>query len=111
VAQSIGLRTQIDLDIAQKFLIRQRRESYGKASIRAREILDFVFAPMGSNASPKIGQRQTRYDLRENEFALIHSSLQGIFVKGTNSAPRRSNRDQIKTSIYVNESLIYEPLI
>jgi hypothetical protein len=66
---------------------------------------------MGSHASSKGGQRQIRHDLRENEFALMHGSLRRISAKSPNSAPRRSNRDQTKTSIYTNESLTYEPLM
>ena len=111
VVQPMRLCTQIDFDIAQRFPIGQLRECHSEELIQTREILDLVFAPMGSHASSKGGQRQIRHDLRENEFALMHGSLRRISAKNANSAPRRSNRDQKKTSIYANKSLTYDPLM
>ena len=111
VVQPVRLGTQIDFDIAQRFPIGQLRECHVKELIQTREILDLVFATMGSHASSKGGQRQVHHGLRENEFALMHGSLRRISANSSNSAPRRSNRDQTKPSIYANESLTYEPLM
>ena len=108
VVQPMGLGAQIDFDIAQRFPISQLCECHGEELIQTRKILDLVFASMSSDTSSEGGQRQIRHDLRKNEFALMHGSLQRISAKSPNSAPRRSNRDQTKTSIYANESLTYE---
>lgn len=111
VVQPMGLGAQIDFDIAQRFSIGQLRKCHGEELIQTGKILDLVLAPVGCYTSSKGSQWQIRHDLRENEFALMHRSLWRIFAKSSNSAPRRSNRDQIKTSIYANKSLTYKPLM
>ncbi len=110
VIQTMGLCAQIDFDVAQRFPISQLRERHGKELIQTGKIFDLVFATMSSHATPKGCQRQIGHELRENELALMHRSLRQKSAKSANFAPRRSNRDQTKTSIYTSESLTYELL-
>ena len=110
VIQPMCLRPQIDFDIAQRFPIGQLCKCHSEKLIQTRKILDLVFAPIGCHAPPKSGQWQIGHELRENELALMHRSLRRISAKSTNFAPRRSNRDQTKTSIYASKSLTYELL-
>ena len=111
VVQPMRLRPQIHLDVAQRFPIGQLRKRHSEELIQAGKILDLVLAPMGGHAAPKGSQRQIGHELRENEFALMHRSFRRIAAKSAKFAPRRSNRDQTKTSIYANESLTYELLM
>ena len=110
VIQPVRLRPQIDFDVAQGFSIRQLGECHSEELIQTRKILDLVFAPVRRNASTKRGQWQISHDLRKNEFAMMHSSLERKSAKSAYFAPRRSNRDQTNSSFYASKSLTYELL-
>jgi hypothetical protein len=65
---------------------------------------------MRRNAPPKSGQWQISHDLRKNELALMHRSLERKSAKSAYFAPRRSNRDQTNSSFYASKSLTYKLL-
>jgi hypothetical protein len=46
VVQPLGLRTQVDLDVAQGLAVGQLGEGHGEELVQAREVLDLVFAPV-----------------------------------------------------------------
>ena len=110
VIKPVRLRPQIDFDVAQGFSIRQLSECHSEELIQTRKILDLVFAPMRRNAPPKSGQWQISHDLRKNELALMHRSLERKSAKSAYFAPRRSNRDQTNSSFYASKSLTYKLL-
>ena len=103
------LRSQVDFDVAQRLAVSKLRKRHGEKLIQTREVLDLVLAPVRGDTAPERGQRQVCHDLRKNELALMHRDLLRKFAKNPNSALRRSNRDQNKTSIYSSESLTYKP--
>ena len=53
VVQPIGLRTQIDFDVAQGFPVGQLRKGHGKELVQAREVLDLVLAAVLGHATPE----------------------------------------------------------
>ncbi|PRC93279.1 hypothetical protein S2091_2017 [Solimicrobium silvestre] len=110
VVKPVRLRPQIDFDVAQGFSVGQLSECHSEELIQTRKILDHVFAPVRRNASTKRGQWQISHDLRKNEFAMMHSSVERKSAKSTYFAPRRSNRDQTNSSFYASKSLTYKLL-
>ena len=54
VVQPIGLRTQIDFDVAQGFPVGQLRKGHGKELVQARESLTLVLAAVLATQRRKV---------------------------------------------------------
>lgn len=72
VIQTLGLSTQIDLDVAQRLAVGQLSKGHGQELVHASEILDLVIAAVSGHASTESAQGQKRHELRENKLALVH---------------------------------------
>lgn len=94
VIQPLGLRTQVQFDIAQRLAIRQLGKSHRQELIHAGKILDLVIAPIASDAATKSAQRQKRHQLRKDKLALVHGGPLRTDTKDHKPWARRSNRDQ-----------------
>ena len=111
VIQRLGLRTQVDFDVAQGLQTSQLRKRHGEELVQTRGIFDLVIPSMLSHARAKGTHGQIGHELRKHELALVHAGPSRISAKGHKSAPRRSNRDQTGIANYPNKSLTYEVLI
>lgn len=107
MVQTLGLRPQIDLDIAKRLAVGQLREGHRQELIETGEIVHLVIASVGGHAAPKSTQWQMGHELSKNEFAMMHVGPKRKGAKEPNSEPQRSNRDQNQTSIYANNSSTY----
>lgn len=72
----LSLRSQIYLDIAQRFSSCQLSKSQNQELIQATEIFGFVLCSVGSDHTTESLQRQISHHLREHKLARIHSLLQ-----------------------------------
>ena len=111
VIQTLGLSTQIDLDVAQRLAVGQLSKGHGQELIHAGEVVDLVIASVLGNAAAKRAQRQERHELRENKLAVVHASPLRTDAKEHKSWNRSSNRDQTKIVENQGESLTYEALM
>ena len=108
VVQPPRLRTQIDLDVAQRLAVGQLREGHGEELVQTREVIDLVFASVIGHTAAKHTQRQIPHELRKYELALVHGGFWRKSAKNPKSDFRRSNRDQTQASNLSSESLTYD---
>ncbi len=111
VVQPTRLRSQVDLDVAQRLSIRQLGEGHCEELVQAREVLDLVLATVVGHTASKRAQWQIEHELRKNELALVHGSLGRKPAKSPQSDFRRSNRDQTQAPISPSNSLTYDVLM
>ena len=111
VVQPLGLRTQVDLDVAQGLPVGQLRKCHGKELVQAREVFDLVVAAVLGNTPAKGAHRQIGHELRKHELALVHTAPSRKRAKGHKSDARRSNRDQTEMPESSSKSLTYEVLM
>jgi hypothetical protein len=111
VVKPSSLRTQVDLDVAQRLAVSQLRKRHGEELIQAREVFDFVLAPVFGHTTAKRTQRQVQHELRKYELALVHGGFWRKPAKSHQSDFRRSNRDQTETPISASKSLTYKALM
>ena len=111
VVHPLGLRTQVDFDVAQGLPVGQLRKRHSKELIQAREVFDLVIAPVPGNTSAKGAHGQIGHELRKNELALMHTGPSRCSAKGHKSDAQRSNRDQTEMPENHCESLTYEALM
>ena len=111
VIQPLGLRTQVDFDVAQRLPVGELRKRHGEELIQTREVLDLVIALMGGHTAAKRAQRQVGHELRKHELALVHGGPSRQNAKDQQSDARRSNRDQTKTPNSSSDSLTYDVLM
>jgi hypothetical protein len=111
VIQSLGLSTQIDLDVAQRFAVGQLSKGHGQELVHAGEVLNLVMASVLGNAAAKRAQRQGVHELRENKLALVHCGPLRANANDHKSWNRSSNRDQTEMPKNQGKSLNYEALM
>jgi hypothetical protein len=108
VVQALGLRTQVDLDVAKRLPIGQLRKSHGQKLVHAGEVLHLVVASVMGNATAKGAQWQPGHELRENKLAVVHCGPLHEDAKNHKSWIRRSNRDQTQMAKNQGKSLTYD---
>ena len=96
VIQPLGLDTQIDFDVAQRFAVGQLSKGHDQELVHAGEILNLVIATVSGYASAKSAQWQKGHELRENKLSLVHEGPLRADGKDHKSWNRSSNRDQTK---------------
>jgi len=111
VIQPLGLRTQIDLYVAQRLAVGQLSKGHGQELVHAGEVLDLVIASVSGHTSAKSAQGQKRHKLRENKLALVHGGPLRDDAKDHKPWNRSSNRDQTKIVKNQGKSLTYEALM
>ena len=111
VIQPLGLRTQIDLYVAQRLAVGQLSKGHGQELVHAGEVLNLVIAAVSGHASTESAQGQKRHELRENKLALVHCGPLRADAKDHKSWNRSSNRDQTEMVKNQGKSLTYEALM
>jgi hypothetical protein len=111
VIQPLGLRAQVDLDIALELAVSQLCKSHCQELVHAGEGLDLVVASVRGDATAKSAQQQERHELRENKLALVHGVPLREDAKDHKSWNRLSNRDQTEMPENHGKSLTYDILI
>lgn len=101
VVEMFALRSQIDLDIAQRFACRQLRKGERQKLIQTAEVLDFVLSTSRCHHSTESFQRQIRHDLSEYQLSGMHDQPRQITSDNDDSSEKSdSNRGHAKKRIY-----------
>lgn len=101
VVEMFALRSQIDLDIAQRFACRQLRKGERQKLIQTAEVLDFVLSTSRCHHSTESFQRQIRHDLCEYQLSGMHDQPRQITSDNDDSSKKSdSSRGHAKKRIY-----------
>jgi hypothetical protein len=99
--EMFALRSQIDLDIAQRFTCRQLRKGERQKLIQTAEVLDFVLSTSRCHHATESFQRQIRHDLSEYQLSGMHDQPRQLTSDNDDSSEKSdSNRGQAKKRIY-----------
>ena len=101
MVKMFALRSQIDLDIAQRFACRQLRKGKRQELIQAAEVLGFVLSTSRCHHPTESFQRQIRHDLSKYQLSGMHDQPRQI-TSGNDYSHRKSdsNRGHAKKRIY-----------
>ena len=102
VIKMFALRSQIDLDISQRFARSELRKGKNQELIQTTEILNFVLCSSSRNHSTECFERKISHDLREYQLSSVHDHPRQITSANDDSSWKsNSNRGHQKMGIYL----------
>ena len=102
VIKMFALRSQIDLDIAQRFARSELCKGKNQELIQTTEILNLVLRSTSCNHSTECFERQISHDLREYQLSSVHDHPRQITSANDDSSWKsNSNRGHQKMGIYL----------